>query len=507
MEEFDNKKKLFDLQNERVCLASLIKFPSSIGDLMNVIKPKMFYDKTNEVIFSMILALWSEKGSVDPNLLVAKLYNSGFQSIGKINTSDYIEALTFIPVSKESIRDYFMDGVFKYYWLRDQYTNLSDARKQILINSDKPLGEILPIIEKKVQSSAIQVFDEDDGGFDIYEHMMEKVLSWGNERPQIGLKTPYEEFNKRYEGLTFGDLTMICAPAKIGKSTFLDYTAFGCAGIPENNCKVIIFDGELEGDRVLARGASALSGVNESMIKKGTFKDNKVLYNKVLGIEEQIKNVKGKIKHYFVPDKNIDEIISMFRRWYYLNVKDGENVLFIYDYLKLTGEQTSGHNPEYQIITEKATKIKHLMSEFPRTTGLCAVQLTDEGNISQAKRIGWVASNVFKLFKKTPEDIVKYGENYGTHKLIPFLTRIMGDYAAGFEDYLQTEETDAYGNVKKKFEENYINFKLDKFKVEEKGSLQDMIKVVASQMDIEHSRSEVKPKGKLKYEREGDRMF
>ena len=70
------------------------------------------------------------------------------------------------------------------------------------------------------------------------------------------------------------------------------------------------------------------------------------------------------------------------------------------------------------------------------------------------------------------------GERFGTHKLIPLKTRFQGRDAAGHQDLLRrrTIETVNGRDVEsEKFVNNFLNFRVENFKVQEEGSLQDVI--------------------------------
>jgi hypothetical protein len=70
------------------------------------------------------------------------------------------------------------------------------------------------------------------------------------------------------------------------------------------------------------------------------------------------------------------------------------------------------------------------------------------------------------------------GDRFGTHKLIPLKTRFQGRDAAGHQDLLRrsTVETINGREVRsEKFVNNFLNFRVENFKVKEEGSLHDII--------------------------------
>lgn len=497
----DNQKKVFrgtkffSQENERVVLASLIKFPNQVAEALCFIQPKFFHIKVNEVIYSMICSLWNEKGRVDPNLLIEKLSHSGFSMIENIPSADYIDALRYISVSEDSIKDY-MQELYKYYYLRVQEETLRSAHLTMTKNIDKSLKEIIPLIEAEVQSSAIPVIlEEEEEWSDLYGGVIDEIMS-REESKIIGLETSYKVFNDAFGALTFGDLSVFAAPPKVGKSTWLNALAFDIARNPKNNCKVFYVDTELEMDRVQLRTGASLTNINENILKKGKFKNDKSKVAKVLGMAKTLEPLRGKVSHIYAPTKNVDEIISLFKRWYYQNVKDGENVLFIYDYLKMTGEKVTDANKEYQIMAEKTNLLKRLVSYFPRTTGVCAIQVNNEGMVAMSSRVTWFASNIYKLSRKSFEELQEYGEKWGSHKLEKIECRIEGDRELGYEDYITYEERNHKGAKTNKIVNNFINFHIENFKVEERGTREDIMKAISEQLQIEEDEAFDKKKEK-----------
>ena len=61
--------------------------------------------------------------------------------------------------------------------------------------------------------------------------------------------------------------------------------------------------------------------------------------------------------------------------------------------------------------------------------------------------------------------------NFGTHKLITLKSRFQGKSAAGHQDVLRR----MMPNGDEKYVQNFINFDVNNFKVDEKGSLNDII--------------------------------
>ena len=317
--------------------------------------------------------------------------------------------------------------------------------------------------------------------------MQETVLDWANNPRPVCLKTPFPIFTKMYGGPSFGDLFVIAAGPKVGKSTFVNFLAYEVAGLEENNCLALVLDTELETDRIIARNLSAISGVNEYKIKTGKFLNNPIDKNKVYAALNSLEKYKGRVHHKYVANKSIDEVISIAKRWYVQNVKNGENVLLIYDYLKSTQENITSAFEGYELLGQKTDKLKKLVSSLPRTAGLTAVQTNRSGGTAMSSQIEWHCSNMYRLEKKTPEEIGEAGKEFGTHKLIEVRARVQGEEAMGADNYVKRVTQD--GEV---YVENYINFKVDNFKVMECGNAEDVFNKKLGQLEVSNNRKYTK---------------
>ena len=71
------------------------------------------------------------------------------------------------------------------------------------------------------------------------------------------------------------------------------------------------------------------------------------------------------------------------------------------------------------------------------------------------------------------------GERFGTHKLIPLKTRFQGREAAGHQDLIRRRVSEViYGQrvENEKYVKNYLNFRVENFKVKEEGTLEDIVR-------------------------------
>ena len=181
--------------------------------------------------------------------------------------------------------------------------------------------------------------------------------------------------------------------------------------------------------------------------------------------------------HHHVGNKNVDQICSLIRRWHFKHVGRGEPCLIVYDYVKLTGEKVGNNWAEYQAIGDKIDKLKKIAEEINAPL-LTAMQLNRSGEsatddssaIALSDRLQWFATFVAIFRRKTLEEIAVDGEQFGTHKLIPLKSRHQGQHAPGHQDLIRRSI-----NGKFRYVQNFLNFNVDNFRVDEQGSLIDIV--------------------------------
>ena len=473
-------------EQERACLAGFIKWPDNVADYASVLKPTHFDNKVHAAIFSAILSIYAQSSTVDKLLVVEKLTAIGLKSFEDLNIIDYIDCLSQMEIREQSLPN-FIANVIKYDFARKADKSLDEGKVEIRSNIDKSLPELANVIETTLKNAGTENVADEEKPIDVFSSMQETVLDWANNPRPVCLKTPFPIFTKMYGGPSFGDLFVIAAGPKVGKSTFVNFLAYEVAGLEENNCLALVLDTELETDRIIARNLSAISGVNEYKIKTGKFLNNPIDKNKVYAALNSLEKYKGRVHHKYVANKSIDEVISIAKRWYVQNVKNGENVLLIYDYLKSTQENITSAFEGYELLGQKTDKLKKLVSALPRTAGLTAVQTNRSGGTAMSSQIEWHCSNMYRLEKKTPEEIGEAGKEFGTHKLIEVRARVQGEEAMGADNYVKRVTQD--GEV---YVENYINFKVDNFKVMECGNAEDVFNKKLGQLEVSNNRKYTK---------------
>lgn len=473
--------KLSSLQLEQSFLGGLIQHPETFYEVDSLISEIDFTNDINGTIFSIIRQICHSKEKLDKVILAQKIKNLGITFQCDVEVFDYIDSISLAPCDGLSVIKYAKE--LKNFSIR---RDLKEMAQNIIttvssnpeFDVDQLIGQVDRIYGDKVhglitEGEVKNIFD------DIEQFFESKAL---NPQDDIGITVPYKEFSRLYGGLRNGNLYAIVSRSGQGKSSWLVDISLN-AHINNPKVKVLYLDTEMFSEDVKLRIAAGKTGIPFWTIDSGNWKKDIGYAQKMYNFFKEFKNYH--FHHHCVGNKNVDQICSLIRRWYYSKVGRGNPALICYDYVKMTGEKMSNNWAEHQAIGEKIDKLKKISEEIncPLFTAMqmnrsgesfnkSAGSFSDDSSaISLSDRMSWFASYVGIFRRKTLEEIQRDTPEFGTHKLITLKTRFQGKDAKGHVDLLRRK--DDQGNDK--YVSNYINFDVKNFRIEEKGSLEQII--------------------------------
>ncbi len=469
------------LDIERTFLATLIKNPEIIPDYLEHLTDDLFYSDVHRILAGAIRFQFNSKKTVDIVILSDHIANIGLRNYEDMDVPDYIRTIsTRNAVSTDKAEVYFKD-CFKYKIARSSIQSCRET--EILVNKaiNGTVADIIEATEKGLTKALTASVEDDYNPVDVYEGMDTFLEDLGESGAKDGVMTPFKTWNRWWGPLTAGDLTVIAAPPKTGKSTILNYLADApfCRYNAGKTIKVLILDTELESYRIRTRKAAALSNVNECYIKNGKWQNDSEMAEKISSKFPLMKKRAGFVKHLYVANVPIEKICKIVRRWAATETEEDDLRVVIYDYLKITGENISGHNQEWQVLGQKCDTLKHLLSEKGvRAAGIAAVQTNSANDVAASQRIKWFASNIMFFTKKSPEELGAEGEEFGTHYIQPFVLR---NQAEDWENEMWVKEQ---GNKGILYKLNRLNLTVHNFDMKESGTYADFAKKAEEQIDI-----------------------
>ena len=477
---------VYSQELEKQVVGGLLKFQDVYPEVSSFISEDDFAHDLNKTIFTLIKHALDNRQVFDKGILIARLKNLGIQFRDNIDPSDYISALSLIQVTPKSVVQAVKD--LKTVTCKRNFVEVCDKiKKQMLRGGNMSYDEVVTFVDKELYQHMNSWYSAGDA-VDLFETMYDRIEALGNNPiDDMGLQTPYPCYNARYGGFRNGNVYVFAARPKQGKTSFLDATAFNISNTMGKKIPALILDTEMQSDEVQERMLSSISGVPTWYITTGNWRKVPEFEKKIRLAWKLIKENNYKLYHEYVINTPIDQVRNKIKRWYYTKVGRGNQSLIVYDYIKLTGESTSEHNKEHQVIGEKVNTLKELVGKEVTAPLLTAVQVNrsgvgqagkdDSSVIALSDRVLWFASQVSIFRRKFPEEVAAETDRFGTHKLINLESRWQGKDSAGHMDYVK----DLEGNLVNHF----TNFTVKDFNVTENADAKTMYDVLSGRVQQE----------------------
>lgn len=488
---------IFSNQVERHVLSGLLRHPDVISEIDSFISAGDFYHDVHQTIFCIVRESVLANEKIDNVLVSNKILNLGIASKDDIDIHEYITSLSYTPITKPAVIEASKELV-KVRVRRELHDTAERIKSLTKSCSNENLDEIISKCDS-IYGEKISTYSFDDNPENVFDELEFKIEDRGNNpKDDTGLSTGYSEFNRLYGGLRDGNVYAIVSRPAQGKTTFINDLCLGAA--IKNKVPVLVLDTEMTTEEIQFRMAAANTGVPLWYLETGNWRKNADMTQKVRAYFKEVK--KHQYFHYHVRNKNVDEVCSLIRRWHMQNVGRGNKCIIAYDYVKLTGERVDKNWAEHQAIGDKIDKLKRVAEEIQAPL-ITAMQMNRSGEthnrnsgslvddssaISLSDRLQWFATFVAIFRRKTLDEIALDGERFGTHKLIPLKTRFQGRDAAGHQDLMRRTVRETINGreiTSEKFINNFINFRVENFKINEEGSLADIIQHEEQSFDIQ----------------------
>lgn len=472
---------IYNIEFEKQLLAGLLQYPAIYADIGPFINESDF-SRTNKMIFNIIANLIKETNSVNKIVAIERLKSLNI-TIPDLDVASYIEALSMIVVDERSMLDLAKE--LKLVTIRRELSETGQTLdKAMRKGSFSDFDQIIRAADE-IYNKKINLYHHDQNVVDIFGSI-DDLMSQSDANLFKELNCPYAAFQKYYGGFRPGNVYCFASRSGQGKSTILMDIAYKTANIVNKNVKVLYLDTEMFTREVTPRLIASLSGVPFWHIDSGRYRQNAEYLAKVEGAKKTIKEHNYHFFHKHVGNINLTALISLIKRWYLKECGRGEKALIVYDYLKILEADRGGNMKEYELMGDKMDALKTCAKELDAPL-LTAVQINrtgvtanrpvrelvdDESVISISDRIQWFTSYMSIFRRKVPEEIEADGIARGTHKMIVLKTRTQGEFATGHHDLVRIVDQE---RNRVRYVNNFINFNIDNFHVEERGSLRDYV--------------------------------
>ncbi|AVO23041.1 replicative DNA helicase [Bacillus phage Anath] len=372
--------------------------------------PEMFAVDGNRYIYMSMLHLAEQGNTLDPISIMNVYTDEGAKgAIEELGGIDYLEGIKLQPVAGNT--KLFTDQIKQASACRAVYDQAEKTMKQAIKAVDTPLNEFLQTVEGDYREISLE-YQVAQGvkklGSGIGDRLKQRAL---NPQDVIGLKTGWHAFDLASQGLVVGELTIVGARSKVGKSTtLLNWCKKICV---EDNIPTLYIDTEMYDHEQEDKLLSIISGVQHHEIRNGYFAKNTSYgtgAEKAKAVAEASKAIsKAPFYHIYLPNFTLGEIASIVRKH---QIEHGIQ-LVVFDYIKLPSSNANLGDKEWQALGYLTSGLKDLagLLQIPIAS---AVQLgrgaiakkdeMDEGDIAGSDRILQLANRVCFLRKSTEEE-------------------------------------------------------------------------------------------------------
>lgn len=388
--------------------------------------PEHFGVPANKFIFMAILYLYSKKIKPTPMAIMEVLSNGeAKEAVNQLGGLDYLMLLeeTNVPLDNLAI---FVEKIKQSYTRRMMYQIAEDVRDFVMSEKAEVLNpsEIVGYAEQRITDLSVNSSSSEE----VYKmgEDTEEILAQRAETPaQVpGLEVGWSEYDTLTNGAQPGDLIIICAPSKTGKSVTL--TNWATKLSVHDTLPVLYIDTEMNSreqeDRILAN----LTGIPHSEIVSGLYVTDTIngkASEKIQKLKRAREHLKmGNYYHIYMPQFTIEKVVALARKF---QMQLGIVALF-FDYIKIPSNQADFRTAqEYQKLGFFTSGLKDLagMLKIPVFTA-CQANRSDvgtedpnESNIGGSYRILQLASKLMFLYNKSEERIARDGIGRGNQQL------------------------------------------------------------------------------------------
>lgn len=413
--------------SERNLISICIQRPDKIIDIVDEdITTEHFSVPANRYIFMAIMYLYNKSIKPSPLAIYEVLStDQARNSVDELGGLEYIMILEEAYTTVENLK-IFIDKV-KQSYTRRKLVEIAQETHEFAM-SDK--AEILNPFEliSHIESKLSELNTETSNVKEIYKmgDDTEKVLEARAENPQSvpGIETGWVQFDRYTGGGRPGDLIVITAPSKTGKSVVLTNWATKMAIVDQ--IPIVYFDTEMnereQEDRILAN----LTGIPHDEICSGMYALDTV-NGKAIDKLAKLKDARDKMKmghyyHIFMPQFSIDKVMAIAKRFV---LQMGVKAIF-FDYIKIPSSSANFKSQqEYQALGYFTSGLKELagmlgvpiFSAAQTNRDELETDSPDASNIGGSYRILQLASKLIFLYNKSDAKIAREGIERGNQQM------------------------------------------------------------------------------------------
>jgi len=418
---------VFNPGSERSLISICLKDPDKIIDVESSnIFAEHFSVPGHKYIFIAMMYLYSKQIKPTPMAIIEVL--SGEKAKNAVDELGGLEYLTILEESniQSDNLPIFIEKI-KQSYTRKILLKISDNVRDFVLSDKAEVlnpSELINFAEQKIID--ISVNTDTSEVYKMGNNTIDVLTQRAKKPSQIpGLEVGWNQYDEYTNGAQPGDLIILCAESKVGKSITLTNWATKLA--IKDQIPILYIDTEMnereQEDRILAN----LTGIPHKEIVSGLYvvdttsgkAEDKIARLKTAQKELQL----GYYYHVYMPQFTTEKVIALAKKF---NKQFGIKALF-FDYIKIPSSQANfRQQQEYQALGYFTSGLKELAGilKIPIFTACQAnrsdlnTSNPDATNIGGSYRILQLASKLMFLVNKSEEQIAKDGFQNGNQQLI-----------------------------------------------------------------------------------------
>lgn len=418
---------MFNPGSERSLISICLKDPDKIIDVeSSEIFAEHFGVPGHKYIFIAMMYLYSKQIKPTP-IAIMEVLNSekAKQAVDELGGLEYLTILEDNTIQPDNL-PIFIEKI-KQSYTRKILLNISDNIREFVLSDKAEIlnpNELINYAEQKIVDISVNT-----GTSEVYKMGSNtiEVLTQRAENPsQIpGLEVGWTQYDEYTNGAQPGDLIILCAESKVGKSITLTNWATKLA--IKDQIPILYIDTEMnereQEDRILA----SLTGIPHKEIVSGLYvvdTANGKAEDKIARLKTAQKELQlGCYYHIYMPQFTTEKVIALAKKF---NKQFDIKAIF-FDYIKIPSSQANfRQQQEYQALGYFTSGLKELAGilKIPIFTACQAnrsdlnTSNPDATNIGGSYRILQLASKLMFLINKSEEQIARDGFQNGNQQLL-----------------------------------------------------------------------------------------
>jgi replicative DNA helicase len=350
--------------------------------------------------------------------------------LNKVGGVDYIELIAETPVDSENLDVYLekIKDISKKWKLYEQNTKLLDEiwEHREPTEDNKSAWDLIARAENDLLSLSLDATAH-TGPINVSEGMREWFENRLTNPVRIsGLSMGLPITEMLIDGLRKGDLYVVAAVKKVGKSAML--MNIGAHVAYKLNLPILTIDTEMQTSEDSSDVAQLGKFRTRLVSHVSRVPERRILHGKVNEREKRLVEMgidiaeRGNFFHQYLPGFSVDQVISLFKMY---KAKFGIE-LGIFDYIKMPSNADTRSQKEHQILGDLTTRLKDLAGQL-NIPIICAAQVNRSGEVADSDKIERYCDCVMIFDYKSDKEIEATGIKGGRHKLVIRRTRGGGE--------------------------------------------------------------------------------